>query len=433
MKKFVSILVAVIMMIVGVSATDIPQIENQSVSLYVNDEKLDAVILANPENNYQGYHLESFVPVIKTIEKLGLNIKEEAINVPITSMDIEEPVNVFTITGGNNIAVILTMSEDYFIYYKYNDTSFKKCYNHGYGSGMTENGVAYMVFEKLADMIDAEAYQKGNDIYISTYEYYDKNVSLNDEMGHLIEIDVYINDIKILTPVYKNRSDVDVEGPNDLGAYVLLAPVYEALGAVYEVSDDAVYLILNEKRYEIPSLIIDKDIFVEFSSVRYAINGSLSQNDYDSMRLYSEDYERLDIPATLEEAYIYFDENLEADDIEYIKNLSEDDIIEMHFGLGMWIRNNWLYPSNSKIAELFINEGFGHPDEMSHFILVGYHYYLNNSEYTIEMYKDENQEWFVGEPMQKSNYLFILIFSLIFIFIAITVVLFLRRRKRNNP
>ena len=126
---------------------------------------------------------------------------------------------------------------------------------------------------------------------------------------------------------------------------------------------------------------IDGEIYIPFSTIRYNINGSLKQDDYDSMYLYSADYVREDIPATLEDAYKALDEFLDPEDIEYIKNLAEDDIVELHFSLGMWIRNNWLYPTNSRLTKalLELNPNFSHPDDMSHFILVGYRNYLNSS------------------------------------------------------
>ena len=121
------------------------------------------------------------------------------------------------------------------------------------------------------------------------------------------------------------------------------------------------------------------------------------------------------IPATLEEAYKALDELLDPEDIEYIKNLTEDDIISMHFGLGMWIRNNWLYPTNSNLTKSLrkLNPSFGHPDDMSHFILTGYYHYLNDNKYSIETYKREIQKGNADALIQNLLFLFIFFFTVV--------------------
>jgi len=50
----------------------------------------------------------------------------------------------------------------------------------------------------------------------------------------------------------------------------------------------------------------------------------------------------------------------------------------------MWIRNNWLRPSDSKLPEIFDEVGFDNLDSMSQAIIIGYHYYLNDTLYELK-------------------------------------------------
>ena len=116
------------------------------------------------------------------------------------------------------------------------------------------------------------------------------------------------------------------------------------------------------------------------------------------------------IPSTLEECYTALDFNLYQEDKNNIRDAGNGNLYRLvsyrldlwdelvakgldpvlldldaaNFGLGMWIRNNWIYKSpHSNIAYKFLLAGVMHPDDMSHFILMGYHLYLNNLPYKI--------------------------------------------------
>lgn len=46
-----------------------------------------------------------------------------------------------------------------------------------------------------------------------------------------------------------------------------------------------------------------------------------------------------------------------------------DNLVEEHFGLGMWIRNNWALWGDGPLAEDMRMQGFRHPDDISTVIL----------------------------------------------------------------
>ncbi len=108
---------------------------------------------------------------------------------------------------------------------------------------------------------------------------------------------------------------------------------------------------------------------------------SNEKSDYQS--IHSEETETVNvsnedgIPANLNEAYKLLDESLSDEDIAYIRDCTEEDLVMMHFSLGLWIRNNWIYPSSDKITKEFVTRGINHADDISGFIIKGYRLYLN--------------------------------------------------------
>ncbi len=91
-----------------------------------------------------------------------------------------------------------------------------------------------------------------------------------------------------------------------------------------------------------------------------------------------------DLPATLEECYIEIEKMLEPKDIQKIKSGTKDDLVELHFGLGMAIRNSWLWGGQSGVYKYFVLNGITHPDNMSGIIIEGFYHYLNGRELDIE-------------------------------------------------
>ena len=94
------------------------------------------------------------------------------------------------------------------------------------------------------------------------------------------------------------------------------------------------------------------------------------------------------IPKTKEECFVILDEMLSADDKAQIAEM--EDTIELHFSLGMWIRNNWIYPQSQeeveKLLRQFDDSGdedmplFIHPDDYSSTILDAYQEYLKSKK-----------------------------------------------------
>ena len=320
-------------------------------SLYINDTLQQVAIY---KNNFFESTVKEYVPLQICMEALGCTFEQtNPTKIIIKTPDnriINMHINETTISYTGGIRNVSRVPWEYFVV----------------------NGVIYYPFYEFPELIDCEILLDGRDIYLDSGEYL-RQIYGNINIGRKVNLDVYLNDIKIETPVYSNRNALSVPGTDSFSDYVHLKPFLEALD-IDLASTIGWYYFLGDP------IDIDGEIYVPFSVIRYNINGSIKQNDHNSMYLYSTDYIRQDIPATLEEAYKALDNFLDPEYITYVKQLEEDDIISLHLGLGMWIRNKWLYPSNSRLTKLLLelNPEFGHQDNMSHFILIGYHRYLNN-------------------------------------------------------
>ena len=327
--------------------------------LFINDELQLFAIYRN--DKFFNSDIKEFVPLQACIEALGCTYEKKGSTfIIITTPDdrkIEMNVGAKTISYTGGLRNVSRAPMEY----------------------MEIDGKIYYPLHEFPELVDCELVFDGKDLYLDTGEYLKKDHGY-DSVGRKLHINVYVNDIKIETPVYYNRKSPSVQGPDNCSDYVMLKPILEVLGIDISATTGWHYL-LGE------SVVIDGESYVPFSSIRYNINGDLVQDDYSSMYLYSSDYVRNDIPATLEEAYRALDKLLTPKDIQYIKNLKEDEVVLLHFGLGLWIRNNWLYPTNSRLADLLFKAGIEHPDDMSTFILLGYHHYLNGEKYTFDMYK----------------------------------------------
>lgn len=90
------------------------------------------------------------------------------------------------------------------------------------------------------------------------------------------------------------------------------------------------------------------------------------------------------IPKTKEECFAILDEMLSDDYKAMIAEM--EDSIYLHFALGTWVRNHWIYPQSQeeveKLLRQFDDSGdedmplFIHPDDYSSTILDAYQEYL---------------------------------------------------------
>ena len=85
------------------------------------------------------------------------------------------------------------------------------------------------------------------------------------------------------------------------------------------------------------------------------------------------------IPKTKKECFAQLNEILSEEDKQAIVETKDVDCF--HFTLGLWIRNNWLYPQSREDIEALLKDFgeepmFCHPDDTSSIILKAYRKYL---------------------------------------------------------
>lgn len=97
-------------------------------------------------------------------------------------------------------------------------------------------------------------------------------------------------------------------------------------------------------------------------------------------RLVADSIDGVYIPRNLEESFHVLDTLLTAKDIQLIRSLPERDAMSaFHFGLGMWLRNNWGFWAGSRFQQYFLQRGVEHPDNMSGILLEYYYDYLHGN------------------------------------------------------
>ena len=90
-------------------------------------------------------------------------------------------------------------------------------------------------------------------------------------------------------------------------------------------------------------------------------------------------------PETLEEAVQQLIKILPDTTQQKVLSMTEDQFVSgTHFGLGMWIRNNWINWGKKKLAKYFESIGIFHYDDKSGIILTCYYRQLHNQEWELE-------------------------------------------------
>ena len=124
---------------------------------------------------------------------------------------------------------------------------------------------------------------------------------------------------------------------------------------------------LNNRSFDIKpeagKLVDERDSLAELTRLQ-------QQKDIASDRI-----DGVYIPKDLVECYRELDKKLDAASKQKLK--FSPDLAEFHFGVGLWIRNDWGLWGGSRLQQYFSERGVEHPDDKSGIILYGYQKYLN--------------------------------------------------------
>ncbi len=109
----------------------------------------------------------------------------------------------------------------------------------------------------------------------------------------------------------------------------------------------------------------------------------LEQKEALKKRLVAEKIDDIYIPKDLGECFIELDKMLsEVSKNEMKSKKDKSGMIDYHFGLGMWLRNNWGLWSGSRLQKYFTDRKVSHPDDMSGVILEYYYDWLQGKSET---------------------------------------------------
>ena len=105
----------------------------------------------------------------------------------------------------------------------------------------------------------------------------------------------------------------------------------------------------------------------------------------DNARFKKDTLDEVYIPKDLEDCFKQIDVFFADSTKTKIKQWTEDEFCSnAHFGLGMWMRNNWGLWGGSRLSKYFNEMKIFHPDDMSGIILTSYHRYLTGNEIKLE-------------------------------------------------
>jgi len=90
-----------------------------------------------------------------------------------------------------------------------------------------------------------------------------------------------------------------------------------------------------------------------------------------------------EIPWEINECFKRLDQESDKAETEELKN---NELAPYHFGLGLYIRNNWIRRNGLgfNLSDFFVKQGIKHPDNMSGIIISCYRKYLNNETIDFE-------------------------------------------------
>lgn len=102
-------------------------------------------------------------------------------------------------------------------------------------------------------------------------------------------------------------------------------------------------------------------------------------------------YSQITLPKNLDEAVLYFQQNWTKKELEDFKKKSESNAItDLHFGTGLWIRNNWVRGNrDTALTNYFHSFGIFNPDDISSIILTSLHRKLNNKSFKLDKQVEE--------------------------------------------
>jgi len=139
---------------------------------------------------------------------------------------------------------------------------------------------------------------------------------------------------------------------------------------------------------------VDQEVAILIAFKSYLIDGEFDEdkvlkpiqikekkrNEEELIKYSSDSLDGIYIPKNLEDSFLQLNV-IWKDSINLKIELLEKG---MHFGLGMWLRNNWGLWQGSRLSKYFNDLGIYHADDMSGIILTSYQRHLKNEKIELD-------------------------------------------------
>ncbi|UKN02689.1 hypothetical protein K6119_04070 [Paracrocinitomix mangrovi] len=105
----------------------------------------------------------------------------------------------------------------------------------------------------------------------------------------------------------------------------------------------------------------------------------------DKVRYSTDSLRGVYIPKDIEDCFQQID-SFWSDTVKAeVRAMTSDEFVgKTHFGIGLWMRNNWQLWGGSRLSKYMNDLGINHPDHMSGTILSLYYKYLKEEEFDLE-------------------------------------------------
>jgi len=109
------------------------------------------------------------------------------------------------------------------------------------------------------------------------------------------------------------------------------------------------------------------------------------------------------VPKDLDDCFVELKKMLPSKVLNEMQVKTEKEMIEYHFGLGVWLRNNWGLWGGSRLATYFKKIGLVHPDDMSGLILTTFWRHLHNKPLEVEKEIARYKEYWAKQTPPKQT------------------------------
>jgi hypothetical protein len=146
------------------------------------------------------------------------------------------------------------------------------------------------------------------------------------------------------------------------------------------------------------TIIKNQSVFISFLiavSILLFVGKSFSQikdtSETENEKFLKDTINGVYIPKDMEDCFNQIDSFWSDSLKDEIRKMSYEDFVAgSHFGVGMWMRNNWGLWGGSRLSKYFNERGYWHPDDMSGEILSLYYKRLKGEVIDMDKWKVKN-------------------------------------------